>query len=99
MRCRCHKYYFKYHTFISRGQQVDGFVDFVLVLLGGLRLEKEGLTLDRKMTNRIKYQGRAIAPHVVKKTWRVVLKNEEELPQGWEKGEKTGVLVSIELPG
>jgi hypothetical protein len=57
------------------------------------------LTLDRKMTNRAKYQGRAITPHVVKMTWKGVLKNEDDLPQGWEKGEKTGVLVSIELPG
>jgi hypothetical protein len=38
------------------------------------------LTLNRKMTNRIKYQGRSIAPQVVRKTWKGVLKDEEELP-------------------
>jgi hypothetical protein len=57
------------------------------------------LTLDCKMTNRIKYQGRSIALQVVRKTWKGVLKDEEELPQGWESGKKTGVLVSIEQPG
>jgi hypothetical protein len=45
------------------------------------------------MTDRNRYQGRAIPPHVVKMTWENLLKDENSLPHGWEKGLITGVLV------
>jgi ribonuclease HI len=54
------------------------------------------IILDCRMTNRLRYRSKAIPPHIVKGTWTGVLKNEGDLPAGWEKGLKPGVLVGIE---
>ena len=48
------------------------------------------------MTDRLKYQQRAIPPSLVRRTWKGTLRDEDNLPKDWEKGPTTGVLVSIE---
>jgi hypothetical protein len=54
------------------------------------------LQVDRLMTNRYKYKERALPAKVVRDTWSGVLKNEELLPEGWEKDNSPGVLVGME---
>jgi ribonuclease HI/exonuclease III len=54
------------------------------------------LQIDRHMTNRYRYKGRALPAQVVRDTWSGILKNEESLPEEWEKKSGPGVLVGIE---
>jgi ribonuclease HI len=51
------------------------------------------LNLDCALTNGVKYGKKAIKKELVQKTWRRVLKNEENLPKNWTW--ETGVLVGI----
>jgi hypothetical protein len=54
------------------------------------------LQIDRLMTNRYRYKGRALPAQIIRDTWSGILKNEGSLPDGWEKERGPGVLVGIE---
>jgi hypothetical protein len=54
------------------------------------------LQVDRLMTSRYRYKERALPAQVVHNTWSGVLKDEELLPDEWEKERGPGVLVGIE---
>ena len=51
------------------------------------------LTIDRHLTNDIRFGKRALNSKLVKNTWRGCLKNEEYLPENWDRNR--GVLVGI----
>jgi len=51
------------------------------------------LTIDRHMTNNIRFGKKAINEKLVKRTWTGCLNNEEYLPDNWHR--KWGVLVGI----
>ncbi|KAJ7640931.1 hypothetical protein B0H17DRAFT_960186 [Mycena rosella] len=58
-----------------------------------LKLINNRLGLDRAMTNEHKYGKKAVKKNLVLKTWRKVLKNEDDLPKDWTR--ETEVLVGI----
>ena len=55
------------------------------------------LTIDRALTDNVRFRKKALDKKLVKATWSNCLKNENGLPSDWTR--LTGVLVGISPPG